>query len=507
MKKILLITGKTAAGITKKYAEQSKTPSEIHVCSTDVAALISRELIIKELSQKNLNNISLIIVPGQLKGDASVISEKLKIPCFKGPTQVADVPVVLDLLFNSPEISLSTTKSANSILEEEIIKHAEHEIEGVYKSDKYKMKIGDVRVGIGITQVLAEIADAPLLSDDEILNKANHYKNSGAKIIDIGMMSNETEHERISEIVDIVKSVGLPVSIDTTNEREILAGVDAGVDMLMSYDETNYGIAGSIDVPAVVIPGTCDGIPRNIDERIKLLEKLIKKIRDLNNNYENKLIADTILDPLNFNFTQSVMGYWKFRKRNPEMPMLMGVGNVTELFDADSVGINALLMGIATELEIDLCFTTEYSPKARGSVRELARAAEMMYLAKIKNQTPKDLGIDLLILKDKRKIKDILPEINENFKFIEVEKTPIKQLEEGCFRIYLDKGKIRVIYYEDDKQIGFAGNDAKDMYKAIVNHPGIKISGEHAAYIGKEIGKAEIALKLNKNYIQDTELF
>jgi dihydropteroate synthase-like protein len=185
----------------------------------------------------------------------------------------------------------------------------------------------------------------------------------------------------------------------------------------------------------------------------------------------------------------------------------MGVGNVVEMLDADSVGVNALLMGIASELDIDLAFTTEYSVKTKGSVRELVRASEMMYLAKTKKQTPKDLGIDLLILKDKRKVKDILPEVDGNFKFTEVGKTPIKQLEEGCFRIYLDKGKIHVIYYMDDIQIGFTGTDAKDLYKTIANHPEIKISTEHAAYLGKELGKAEIALKLNKNYIQDTELF
>ena len=504
MKKILLVTGKSASEMLEKYARQSKTPHEIHVCKTDIAALISAELIIKKLSGRNLSEISTIIVPGQMKGDVSVITEKLSIPCFKGPSHVADVPLVLDMI---PKIKLSPVKSANSVLEDEIKKRADNAIKKAYKSESFRMKIGGVPIGIGITQVLAEIADAPMLSDNEIRKKANHYKNSGAKIIDTGMMSHETGSDRIREIIALVKSAGLPVSIDTTNEKEILAGVDAGVDLIMSLDETNYEIAGSIDVPAVVIPRTEKGIPKNIDDRVNLVEKLISKIGNLNNNLENRLIADTILDPLNFNFTQSVVGYYEFRKRNPRVPVLMGVGNVVEMLDADSVGVNALLMGIASELDIDLAFTTEYSVKTKGSVRELVRASEMMYLAKTKKQTPKDLGINLLILKDKRKVRDILPEVDENFKFIKVRKTPIKQLEEGCFRIYLDKGKIHVIYYLDDIRVGFTGTDAKDLYKAIANHPDIKISTEHAAYLGKETGKAETALKLNKNYIQDTELF
>ena len=170
MKKVLLITGKSAAEITKKYAGMSKTPFEIHVCDTDVAALISMELITSELSRKNLSNISTIIVPGQMKGNASVISGKLGIPCFKGPTQAADLPLVLDLL--PCGVSLSTTKSANSVLEEEINRRTKREIEKAYKAGKYTLNVGNVKLGTGITQVLAEIADAPMLSDDEILEKA-----------------------------------------------------------------------------------------------------------------------------------------------------------------------------------------------------------------------------------------------------------------------------------------------------------------------------------------------
>ena len=74
------------------------------------------------------------------------------------------------------------------------------------------------------------------------------------------------------------------------------------------------------------------------------------------------------------------------------------------------------------------------------------------------------------------------------------------------FRIYLEGGEIKAVYYEGKKpKIGFRGKDARDMYKTVVHR--IKISTEHAAYLGKELGKAELALKLGKNYIQDTELF
>ncbi len=92
-----------------------------------------------------------------------------------------------------------------------------------------------------------------------------------------------------------------------------------------------------------------------------------------------------------------------FAKRNPEVPLLMGVGNVVELMGADSVGVNALLAGVASEIGASILLTTERSVKAEGSVKELATASKMMFIAKKRNSVPKDLGLDLLMLKSKRR--------------------------------------------------------------------------------------------------------
>ena len=44
------------------------------------------------------------------------------------------------------------------------------------------------------------------------------------------------------------------------------------------------------------------------------------------------------------------MACYKFKEKNRE-PVFFGVGNVTELLDSDSTGVNALLGGIAMESE------------------------------------------------------------------------------------------------------------------------------------------------------------
>ena len=66
---------------------------------------------------------------------------------------------------------------------------------------------------------------------------------------------------------------------------------------------------------------------------------------------KRKYLVDPVLDPINFGFTQSLERYAQVRRERPEAEMLMGTGNLTELTDADTTGITAMLLGIASELQ------------------------------------------------------------------------------------------------------------------------------------------------------------
>jgi len=69
--------------------------------------------------------------------------------------------------------------------------------------------------------------------------------------------------------------------------------------------------------------------------------------------------------------------------------------------DADSVGLTLCLHGSAQRLAQACCWQHRKRQSA-GSIKEEVVAAKMMFLAKKRGSFPKDLGIDLLILKDKR---------------------------------------------------------------------------------------------------------
>ena len=53
--------------------------------------------------------------------------------------------------------------------------------------------------------------------------------------------------------------------------------------------------------------------------------------------------------------------------------MMLGVGNITELTHADTSGMNALLLGICSELNINHILATEVSKRACRAIREADR--------------------------------------------------------------------------------------------------------------------------------------
>src|SRR5205814_9319444 len=109
---------------------------------------------------------------------------------------------------------------------------------------------------------------------------------------------------------------------------------------------------------------------------------------------------DPILEPIGFGFAASLGRYLEVRRRYPEAEMLMGVGNLTELTDVDSAGVNVMLLGFCQELGIRSVLTTEVINWCRGSVRELDRARRLVYHACKEHVLPKRLEPNLLLLRD-----------------------------------------------------------------------------------------------------------
>ena len=82
--------------------------------------------------------------------------------------------------------------------------------------------------------------------------------------------------------------------------------------------------------------------------------------------------------------------------------MLMGVGNLTELTDADTTGITMTLMGMVSELAIRNILVVQVSPHCRRAVAEAELARRIMFAAKADGSLPQGYDPGLMALRDRR---------------------------------------------------------------------------------------------------------
>ena len=167
----------------------------------------------------------------------------------------------------------------------------------------------------------------------------------------------------------------------------------------------------------------------------------------------------------------------------------MGIGNVTELTDADTTGINAVLFGLISELGIRNVLTTEVSDHARSAVREADRARRIMYAARAEGSLPKGLDAGLLAVHDKNPFPYTVAEIAELAADIRDPSYRVQVSAEGI-HVYNRDGLVR-------------GTDPFAIF------PGLSLLAEdapHAFYMGVELERARIAWQLGKRYVQDEPL-
>jgi dihydropteroate synthase-like protein len=503
----------------KRYAKESYVDTQTLAIKIAVAAFLTPSTIAKALKNMKLKGFNMILVPGLVRGDTATISKATGVPSFKGPRYAADLPTVLDSIC---EVQLSTLMPADDLLREKLLQKAFQEIE---KSEANRedlltkpgsMLIGNLAIGKDFPmRVLAEIVDAALMDKETIQRTAKRFVDVGADIIDVGMVAGESQPEKAKNIVKWVRQiVDVPVSIDTLDPNEIKAAIEAGAELVLSGDAGNIEeIAPFIkDVAVVVIPtNQRQGyFPKKAKDRVRFLEETITKAKQLG---VTKCIADLILEPTDI--LESFIAFKEFAQRNPSVPLFVGISNVTELLDADSVGVNALLARLSQEVDASILLATEKSDKVKGTVAEEAIAAKMMFLAKRRGSVPKDLGIDLLILKDKRvheELYDKKLEADAKVAYVAEASEPAVLDSLGMFKINVDRtaGVLVAAYYASVdmlKPVNVVKGKTTEAVYAKVLELGLVSKLDHAAYLGSELAKAEIALRTGKEYVQDKELF
>ena len=432
MARYLFVTGKLAAQSLRGILE--KLPSdldyEVSVLPISVAALMDTRFVVKHLT--NAHGYDRVMIPGLCKGDLKPLADVLGAEVIRGPNSLKEIPGCFG--------------GADALKEY-----------GAYRA-----------------KIIAEIVDAYQLDLDEIFKRASYFKNSGADIIDLGC-SVHGGFPEIGKIVSALKAHGFVVSVDSFNPEDILNADRAGVDYVLSINSQNIDLTRRLRSRVVVIPDSEKGM--------KSLERNIARLEAWGVSY----IIDPVLNPIGFDFSGSIGNFIAMRRKYPKAEMLMGLGNLTELTDADTTGITAVMAGIISELGIDYVLTTEVISWARGAVRELDIARRLMDHACRNKTLPKHLNDGLITVKD--------PPFET---FSEEELRGMKaQIHDRNFRIFADRNSMYVF----NNALFIKDTDIRRIFDQL------KIEdASQAFYMGKELQKALLAMQLGKKYVQEAEL-
>jgi len=436
---LLFLTGKLAEkSLNKVLAEISETSSDdcafsyrVVQIGVSVAALMTPELIARRLH--DVGDAQRIYVPGLCRGNLQLLEEKYGIPVERGPEDLKDLPQFFGRGGKVPDLSMHDVK------------------------------------------IFAEIVEAPQLDVNGIVARAEYFRQQGADVIDLGCLPN-TPFPHLSDAIQALKSEGFQVSVDSLNSDDLLLAGRSGADYLLSLTEKTLWIADEVPSIPILIPAKSGSLP----SLYRAIDAMQKKGR--------KFIADAILDPIPFGLTESIVRYQRLRKRYPDIEIMMGVGNLTELTDADTTGINAILFGIISELKINAVLATSVSAHAVNAVAEADIARRVMYAAREDRRLPRDYSNGLLGLHDRRPFTYTPAEIREL----------AAQIKDPSFRILVSDEGVHVF----NRDGLFSDVDPFSLY------PNLKVDDDasHAFYLGVELARAQIAWQLKKRYSQDEEL-
>lgn len=432
--KVALVTGSLAeprlTKIAGEIADASLAPVVVNV-GVKVAALMTAEIVERRL--KLPEGTDRVLMPGRFRGDLDRLERFFGVPFTRGPDEMADLPDYFGQKRRAADLS-------------------QHDV-----------------------TIFAEIVDATVLDVDALVERALFLKGEGADVIDLGCLP-DTPFPHLEEAIAALHEQGLKVSVDSFDLTELTRATRAGADYLLSLNENTLDVAKEGPAVPILVPAT----QGDLASLCRAVDACLAS--------GQRFYADPILDPIHYGYTASVVRYAELRRRYPDIPILMGIGNVTELTDADTTGINAILMGMISELRIQAVLAVQVSPHCRTAVREFDRARREYFAARQAGALPQGFGGGLMALRDRKPYAASPEEITRL----------AGEVRDRNFRIDVTEAGIHIYNRE--------GHHVASEPFALFPHLGVEADGAHAFYLGVETARAEIAYKLGKRYAQDEGL-
>ncbi len=462
--RILLPTGAATESLVKRAA--AGYDADV-VVTGEIASFLTPHALRLLLKGKKYD---CVIISGMCTASFEQLEHETGVPIYRGPRHAADLAMVLPLLGTE---TFSRTIPADDFLAARKAKSALRRIEEREREATPDFLIRGLKIGGGSRmKVLAEIMDAHRCGD--IRGIVESYLASGADIVDLGFGFDAVPDD-VTRVFSPLSEIDAPLAVDTQDPSLIRAALGRA-DIVLSLQEANIPEVGKevakAGAAAVVVPGNS-----TLAKNIALAKKTGIRC----------IIADPLVQPVGCGFTRSL---YRFKKTG--CPIFFGAGNVAELLDADSIGVNALLAGIAAEVGASVIFTSEHSDKTQGSIREMRRATGMMILAKDRPY-PKDLGIDLLVLKEKRRRREP-PLEYDTAQPAHSMPDEITYDPKGNFRIGVEGDHIVAVIHGK----AIKGVRWQDVLFTLLSQGDVSLL-DHAGYLGREVYKAELAIRYGRH--------
>jgi len=502
--KVLLVSTQSAyrtvleivKGLTQNYVV------DVYPSKAIVAQFTTCEELAKELrAWLGRCSYDYVVIPGLVRGSAKVIEDAIGCRVYKGSKYAGDIPQVLRLL--SGGIELSKEIPADELYDNIFTASLQQLYYSQVSSKKPYFEIGGV--GLYLDPPPIRLLLEVLVSSREFEEKISRAIEAGFDGVVIGCES-RCNTVLLSKYVDRAReliSEGI-IGIDVARPAELPVDVFESVNLLFNVAYTDIGrVSKSIGRSGgvVVIPSTVE----SLEESLRSIESAISMLKEIG---INNIVVDPLLRPPGTGFMESLVRFYSSRMRI-SYPHLFSTANIYEMIDADSHGVIALLMSMAMELGASVVLATEESTKTYGAIEEHAIARHMTYVSHLKKSPPKDMpgGLDLLIVKSKNLGKQHPPTFEGTTKVVgtvEYQRDPNYYV-----KIYVNHSRreivIDVVRIESEELVArFVGRSSTSLARAILRE--FELSIEHAAYLGYELGKAELALKLWREYEQDSEV-
>lgn len=437
---IQFVTGRLAEFSLRKVLEQLAPQAgfdyTLDVLGITVAALMTPEWIARRVAK--VPEATKVLVPGYCKGDLDPIAVAVGKPVERGPKDLRDLPAYFGR--KSPS------------------------------ADEY---------GKYDIEIVAEINHAPRLDRDEILRMAQSLQADGADVIDVGCDPGET-WSGVADVVKMLRDAGLRVSIDSLNPAEIASAAKAGAELVLSVNSQNREAAADWGIEVVVIPDDPHTLA-GLDDTIEHVAARGVRLR-----------IDAVLEPIGFGFANSLGRYLDVRRRYPDAEMLMGIGNLTELTDADSAAINVVLLGFCQELGIRSVLTTQVINWARTCVKECDLGRRLVRYAVATQNLPKRVEPGLVMLRDPKQFAYGATALDHL----------TREIRDDNYRLLVEEGEIHLL----SAGVHLQGTDAFELFSELFALGRKNLDASHAFYLGYELAKAVTALTLGKDYRQDQAL-